>query len=119
MNEVQIDIQNSDILKLCTSNPQMAFQEAKQILDFSEKIVYLKGKAEALRNLAFCSQSLGFIQEGLDFANEALKLFDEQDEKKNLAHVYNTLGFIFDHLNEQDNRLHANLMSKEYSFEIK
>lgn len=118
MNEVQIDIQNSDILKLSTSNPHKAFQEAKQILDFSEKLSYFKGKAEALRNLAFCSQSLGFIQEGLDFANEALKLFDEQEDKKNLAHVYNTLGFIYDHLNEQDNRLSANLKSKEYSFDI-
>jgi tetratricopeptide (TPR) repeat protein len=117
MNEVQIDIQNSDILKLSTSNPQRAFQEAKHILDFSEKLSYHKGKAEALRNLAFCSQSLGFIQEGLDFANEALKLFDEQDDKKNLAHVYNTLGFIYDHLNEQNNRLNANLKSKEYSFD--
>ena len=117
MNEVQIDIQNGDILKLSTSNPQRAFQEAKHILDFSEKISYHKGKAEALRNLAFCSQSLGFIQEGLDFANEALKLFDEQGDKKNLAHVYNTLGFIYDHLNEQNNRLDANLKSKEYSFD--
>lgn len=118
MNEDQIDIQNSDILKLSTSNPQKAFQEAKQILDLSEKFSYQKGKAEAFRNLAFCSQSLGFLQEGLDFANAALKLFDEHNDKKNLAHVHNTLGFIYDHLNEQENRLSANLKSKEYSFDI-
>ncbi len=118
MNEAEIDLQNSNILKLSTSNPQKAFQEAKQILDLSETNYYKKGKAEALRNLAFCSQSIGFIQEGLDFANEALRLFDEQNDKKNLAHVYNTLGFIYDHLNEQNNRLNANLKSKEYSFII-
>ena len=35
-----------------------------------------------------------------------------------MAHVYNTLGFIYDHLNEQENRLIANLKSKIFSFEI-
>jgi tetratricopeptide (TPR) repeat protein len=118
MNEVEIDSQNSSILKLSTSNPQKAFQEAKQILALSESNQYDKGRAEALRNLAFSSQSLGFIQEGFDFANQALRIFEELGDKKNLAHVYNTLGFIYDHLNEQENRLIANLKSKIFSFEI-
>jgi len=118
MNEVEIDSQNSSILKLSTSNPQKAFQEAKRILELSETNYYIKGKAEALRNLAFSSQALGFIQEGFDFAKQALSLFEELGDKKNLAHVYNTLGFIYDHLNEQENRLIANLKSKIFSFEI-
>ena len=118
MNEVEIDSQNSSILKLSISDPQKAFQESKQLLVHSESKNYIKGKAEALRNLAFCSQSLGFVQEGLDFANQALKIFDELGDKKNLAHVYNTIGFLYDHINEQENRLIVNLKSKKFSFEI-
>jgi hypothetical protein len=48
MNEVEIDSQNSSILKLSTSNPQKAFQEAKRILELSETNYYIKGKALAL-----------------------------------------------------------------------
>jgi len=118
MGEVEIDFQNNKILKLSTSNPQQAFHEAKVILDHSNTIPYKKGKAEALRNLAFISQTLGFIQEALDFANEALSIFEEFDDKKNLAHVNNTLGFIYDHLNDQENRIKVNLKSKFLSYEI-
>ena len=82
MNEVEIASQNSSILKLSTSNPQKAFQEAIQILALSESNLYDKGRAEALRNLAFSSQSLGFIQEGFDFANQALRIFEELVTRK-------------------------------------
>jgi PAS domain S-box-containing protein len=61
---------------------------------------------------------LGFVQEGLDFAKQALKIFEELGDKKNLAHVYNTMGFLYDHINEQENRLIVNLKSKKFSFEI-
>jgi len=82
MNEIEIDFQNKNILKLSTSNPRKAFEEAKEILVRSDKIYLKKGKTEAWRNLSFCSQLLGFLHEGLDFANEAIELFEELDDKK-------------------------------------
>ncbi len=117
MNKEQIDNANIDILLLSTSDPKKAFQESKLILNQSRAIQYEKGIAEALRNLAFSSQSLGFFPEGFEFAKDAIVLFEKLDDKKNLAHVYNTLGFIYDHLNEQENRLIANLKSRAYSYE--
>ena len=118
MNKEQIDSANGDILLLSTSDPKKAFQEAKLILAQCAILDYQKGTAEALRNLAFSSQSLGFLQEGYEFAKDAIVQFEKLDDKKNLAHVYNTLGFIYDHLNEQENRLISNLKSRAYSHEI-
>lgn len=118
MNIEQLDNANIDLLLLSTSNPKHAFQESKLILEQAKSIHYEKGIAEALRNLAFSSQALGFLQEGFEFAKDAIVYFEKLDDKKNLAHVYNTLGFIYDHLNEQENRLIANLKSKAFSFEI-
>ena len=118
MNKEQIDSANGDILLLSTSDPKKAFQEAKLILAQCAILDYQKGTAEALRNLAFSSQSLGFLQEGYEFAKDAIVQFEKLDDKKNLAHVYNTLGFIYDHLNEQENRLISNLKSRAYSLEI-
>ena len=109
MNKEQIDNANIDILLLSTSNPKNAFQEAKIVLNHSHALRYEKGTAEALRNLAFSSQSLGFFPEGFEFAKDAIVIFEKLEDKKNLAHVYNTLGFIYDHLNEQENRLISNL----------
>ena len=117
MNKEQIDNANIDILLLSTSNPKKAFQEAKLVLTHSHSLHYEKGTAEALRNLAFSSQSLGFFPEGFEFAKDAIVMFEKLDDKKNLAHVYNTLGFIYDHLNEQENRLIANLKSRAYSYQ--
>lgn len=117
MNKEKIDNANIDILLLSTSNPKKAFQEAKLVLNHSHALHYEKGIAEALRNLAFSSQSLGFFPEGFEFAKDAIILFEKLEDKKNLAHVYNTLGFIYDHLNEQENRLIANLKSRAYCYE--
>ena len=117
MNKEQIDNANIDILLLSTSNPKKAFQEAKIVLTHAHALHYEKGIAEALRNLAFSSQSLGFFPEGFEFAKDAIVIFEKLDDKKNLAHVYNTLGFIYDHLNEQENRLIANLKSRAYSYQ--
>ena len=47
MNEIEIDFQNKNILKLSTSNPRKAFEEAKEILVRSDKIYLKKGKTEA------------------------------------------------------------------------
>lgn len=117
MNKEKIDNANIDILLLSTSNPKKAFQEAKLVLNHSHALHYEKGIAEALRNLAFSSQSLGFFPEGFEFSKDAIVLFEKLEDKKNLAHVYNTLGFIYDHLNEQENRLIANLKSRAYCYE--
>jgi len=114
----QLDNANFEILSISTSNPKKAFQDAKFILKKSQEIQYEKGIAEAFRNLAFCSQALGFLDEGFKFAKDAIVLFEKLGDKKNLAHVYNTLGFIYDHLNEQENRLISNLKSKSFSSEI-
>ena len=77
MNKEKIDNANIDILLLSTSNPKKAFQEAKLVLNHSHALHYEKGIAEALRNLAFSSQSLGFFPEGFEFAKDAIILFEK------------------------------------------
>ena len=115
----EIDKQNAEYLILCKNNPKDGFHKSNQVLKKAESFKYTKGIGESLRNLAFSSQLLGLIPEGYEFANRAVTIFEETGDKKNLAHVYHTLGFILDYLDNQVKRLEINLKCLELSRELK
>ena len=115
----EIDKQNAEYLILCKNNPKDGFYKSNQVLKKAESFKYTKGIGESLRNLAFSSQLLGLIPEGYEFANRAVTIFEETGDKKNLAHVYHTLGFILDYLDNQVKRLEINLKCLELSRELK
>lgn len=115
----EIDKQNAEYLILCKNNPKDGFYKSNQVLKKAESFKYTKGIGESLRNLAFSSQLLGLIPEGYEFANRAVNIFEETGDKKNLAHVYHTLGFILDYLDNQVKRLEINLKCLELSRELK
>lgn len=115
----EIDKLNAEHLILCKNNPKDGFYKSNQILKKAESFKYSKGIGESLRNLAFSSQLLGLIPEGYEYANRAVKIFEEIGDKKNLAHVYHTLGFILDYLDNQVKRLEINIKCLELSRELK
>ncbi len=114
----EIDKSNTDILALCKINPKEGFYKANETLRKAESIEYVRGIGEALRNLAFSSQLLGLIPEGYDYANRAVEIFEQTKDKKNLAHVYHTLGFILDYLENQTKRLEINIKCLQLSREL-
>jgi len=115
----EIDKLNSEILIICKNNPKEGFYKANQLLKRAETSEYAKGTGEALRNLAFSSQLLGLIPEGFDYANRAVEIFENTEDNKNLAHVYHTLGFILDYLDNQTKRLEINKKCLQLSRELK
>ena len=115
----EIDKLNAEHLILCKNNPKDGFYKSNQVLKKAESFNYAKGIGESLRNLAFSSQLLGLIPEGYEFANRAVNIFEETGDKKNLAHVYHTLGFILDYLDNQAKRLEINMKCLELSRELK
>jgi tetratricopeptide (TPR) repeat protein len=115
----EIDSENIDFLALCKSNPKVGFHKSIELLKKAETHGYAKGTGEALRNLAFASQLLGLIPEGYQYARQAIKILEDQQDHKNLAHVYHTLGFILDHLGNQEERLEVNQTCLKLSRELK
>ena len=115
----EIDKLNAEHLILCKNDPKDGFYKSNQVLKKAESFNYAKGIGESLRNLAFSSQLLGLIPEGYEFANRAVNIFEETGDKKNLAHVYHTLGFILDYLDNQAKRLEINMKCLELSRELK
>ncbi len=112
-----IDGKNAEYLLLCKNNPKEGFHKSNELLKSAETHEYKKGIGEAYRNLAFSSQLLGLIPEAHEYARKSAKIFETNNDKKNLAHVYHTLGFILDCLNKQEERLEVNkkclLLSRE------
>ena len=113
----EIDSQNAENLVLCKNNPKDGFHKSNELLKNAELNDYIKGIGEAYRNLAFSSQLLGLIPEAHEYARKSAQIFETNNDKKNLAHVYHTLGFILDHLDKQTERLEVNekclLLSRE------
>ena len=114
----EIDKLNAEHLILCKNDPKEGFYKSNQTLKKAEAFKYPKGIGESLRNLAFSSQLLGLIPEGYEYSNKAVEIFEKIGDKKNLAHVYHTLGFILDFLDNQTKRLEINNKCLDLSREL-
>lgn len=119
-NKVQneIDRKNSEYLAICKSQPKIGFHKSIELLKKGEDIEYTKGIGESLRNLSFASQLLGLIPEGYQYATKAIEILHANGDKRNLAHVYHTLGFILDDLGKQEERLEINKKCLSISREL-
>ena len=110
---ISIEEKFDQIVQLAPVNPSEAYDASKQMLDFYEKHNDSFQKALAQAATAFSGQFLGNYTEAYNLANEALIIFEEKQNLKYQAFVYNTLGFIYNYLNDFENRLKVNLKSLE------
>ncbi|WP_293299288.1 sensor histidine kinase [Pedobacter sp. UBA4863] len=69
-------------------------KHAKAMLSISEKIGYLKGKADALNFLGIVKDIDADFPKALTYYNEALMLAKQADAKQTIASIANNLGLI-------------------------
>jgi len=105
INEVAWDFRATDMRK--------AYRNAREAFDLSYEHNYQKGIADSRRTLAIAGLSMGLHAESYEHAIAASKYYNEVGDMRNEAMVLNTLGAIYDYLNDYENRLQANLRSLE------
>ncbi len=72
-----------------------ALLEYDEALKLAESNSYSMGKGLALLNIAIAKTHLADYDNALDFALKAIKIFETEDDKKNLTSALNNLGNIY------------------------
>ncbi len=78
--------------------PDTTILLSRQSLDLSNKIDYLKGKADALKNMGLGYNVKGEYNQSLTFLAEALSLWKKAGNLKGMGIVYYATGIIFSNL---------------------
>jgi putative methionine-R-sulfoxide reductase with GAF domain len=100
-----------ELVQIAPVRPTEAYAISKDLLEnFNSQGNYFE-KAIIQAATAFSGQFLGYYTEAYNLSHEALIIFEEKQHLKYQAFVYNTLGFIFNYLNDLENRLRVNLKS--------
>jgi putative methionine-R-sulfoxide reductase with GAF domain/PAS domain-containing protein len=109
--EFNIEEKFEELIQIAPVRPAEAYAISKDLLEnYTNRGNYFE-KAIIQAANAFSGQFLGYYAEAFNLANEALIIFEEKQHLKYQAFVYNTLGFIFNYLNDLENRLKVNLKS--------
>ncbi len=108
---LSIEEKFDQIVQIAPVNPTEAYELSTQLLFQYEKQNDSFQKALAQAATSFSGQFLGNYTEAFILANEALLIFELKEDLKYQAFVYNTLGFIYNYLNDLENRLKVNLKS--------
>ncbi|MCF8256737.1 MAG: tetratricopeptide repeat protein [Flavobacteriales bacterium] len=109
----EIDRINAAGWELRATDMRKAYRRAKEAHDASLAHHYDQGLADSRRTLAIAGLSMGLHAESYEHAIAASRFYRDHGDMKNEAMVLNTLGAIYDYLNDYDNRLQANLRSLE------
>ena len=102
---------NEKAYNLCLTNPQKAFDLAQKAIveagvnNDEEQFAYAKA------TLAYSQQALGLLAESYNNAMLSLKYYLKTDNTEKIAFLYNTLGWIFYYLRNNEKRLEVNLLS--------
>ena len=107
----KIEDKFEEIVQIAPIRPSEAYDLGKSFLNDVELGYFEKAIIQAA--IAFSGQFLGYYSESFYLAKESLKIFEEKQHLKYQAFVYNTLGFIYNYLNDLNNRLKVNLKSLE------
>ena len=110
---------NEKAYNLCLTNPKKAF-------DLAQKAIVEAGVnndeeqfASAKATLAYSQQALGLLAESYNNAMSSLKFYLKTDNTEKIAFLYNTLGWIFYYLRNNEKRLEVNLLSLKLREAIK
>ena len=102
---------NSKAYEMCLKNPKKAFDLAQKAIIESglqndeEQFAYAKS------TMAYSQQALGLLAESYNNAMSSLKFYLKTDNTEKIAFLYNTLGWIFYYLRNNEKRLEVNLLS--------
>ncbi len=110
---------NEKAYNLCLTNPKKAFDLAQKAIveagvnNDEEQFAYAKA------TLAYSQQALGLLAESYNNAMSSLKFYLKTDNTEKIAFLYNTLGWIFYYLRNNEKRLEVNLLSLKLREAIK
>jgi putative methionine-R-sulfoxide reductase with GAF domain/tetratricopeptide (TPR) repeat protein len=101
----------SELLDRCATSPQETYEQAKELSTHTSISRDPIHAAQLKLVLAYSGQFLGYHAEAFELANQALKVFIREKDIDSQSIAFNTLGFIYDFLNDYENRLKVNLKS--------
>ncbi|MDN3654627.1 adenylate/guanylate cyclase domain-containing protein [Ferruginibacter paludis] len=94
-----------------SDDPVKAISLATQAKDLSEKIEFVKGKANALKNIGVGNYFLGKLPEAIVYWNESLQLFESLKEDIGVSNVLNNIAAAYDDLGDNEKALEYSLRS--------
>lgn len=94
-----------------SDDPAKAITLATKAKDFSEKINFLRGKANALKNIGVGSYFLGKLPAAIVFWNESLHIFENLKDDIGISNVLNNIAAAYDDLGDNEKALEYALRS--------
>ena len=88
MDRKKIDKLNANVWEVRTHDSLAAKELAEKALTLAEEINYEKGIADANRTKGFCLIRFGENEKALRCIEKAKKIYEELDDQKGLATVY-------------------------------
>ncbi len=88
-------------------NPDEGFKYGNLGLELANKLVWNRGKAMILMNIAINYKQKGDYNSALEYNNRSLKLFEELGIKRGIAGVYGNIGDVYLNKGEFDSALTA------------
>jgi len=104
-----IDSLNEKSWQIRTKDLKECLKMSKETLAASEQENYLKGIAEAKRNLGYCYWRMSDYDKSLSYTLDAIDLFKKINDKKGLADALNNLGAVYMFQKKHQKRLETNL----------
>ncbi len=102
-----------------SSNPTLAIQISKQVLEQSRKCNLQRTTANALKNLGIIYYNKGDYINALESWNEALSIFNETKDLSGVANIESNLGAIYFNQGDDVNALDYYLKALKTAEEIK
>ncbi|MFN5224514.1 MAG: tetratricopeptide repeat protein, partial [Bacteroidota bacterium] len=108
-----------DSKKYFSSNPNLAIQKSKLVLEQSRKCNFQRTTANALKNLGIIYYNKGDYISALENWNEALNIFNEINDLSGVANIESNLGAIYFNQGDDVNALDYYLKALKTAEEIK
>ncbi len=92
-----------------SDDPAKAISLATEAKDLSEKIDFVKGKANALKNIGVGNYFLGKLPEAIVFWNESLQIFESLKDDVGISNILNNIAAAYDDLGDNEKALEYSL----------
>ena len=94
-----------------SDDPVKAIILATEAKELSEKIDFIKGKANALKNIGVGNYFLGKLPEAIVVWNESLQIFELLKDDIGISNVFNNIAAAYDDLGDNEKALEYSLRS--------